>query len=172
MKNILKAFVVVLLFVAGVSAQAQTATVKIGYVDFAQIVSVMPGQDSINQKLQAHVSSLEAQLKAMQTEYEAKLNDYQAKQATMSQIIKQTKEKEIMDLQQRIEAFNQQAQYEIQNKQMELTQPLIDRIQNAIKAVGKENGFTYILNGNEQIILYSDGGINVLPLVKKKLGIK
>lgn len=170
MKNILKAFVIAVLFFASVQVNAQ-ANVKIGYVDFAQIVSLMPGQDSINQKLQKHVASLEGQLKAMQSEYEAKLNNYQATQATMSQIIKQTKEKEIMDLQQRIEAFNQQAQYEIQNKQMELTQPLIDRIQNAIKAVGKENGFAYILNGNEQIILYSDGGINVMPLVKKKLGI-
>lgn len=170
MKNILKAFIVVVLFVASINVQAQT-NVKIGYVDFAQIVSLMPGQDSINTKLQAHVASLESQLKTMQTEYEAKINDYQATQATMSQIIKQTKEKEIMDLQQRIEAFNQQAQYEIQTKQQELTKPLIERIQRAIKAVGKENGFTYILNGNEQIILYSDGGINVLPLVKKKLGL-
>lgn len=170
MKNILKAFVVVVLFVASMNVQAQT-NVKIGYVDFAQIVSLMPGQDSINTKLQAHVASLESQLKTMQTEYEAKINDYQATQATMSQIIKQTKEKEIMDLQQRIEAFNQQAQYEIQTKQQELTKPLIERIQRAIRAVGKENGFAYILNGNEQIILYSDGGINVLPLVKKKLGL-
>ena len=171
MKNILKAFVVVVLFVASSSLQAQS-NVKIGHVDFAQIVSLMPGQDSINTQLQKHVASLEGQLKAMQTEYEAKIGDYQATQATMSQIIKQTKEKEIMDLQQRIEAFNQQAQYEIQNKQQELTQPLIERIQKAIKAVGKENGFAYILNGNEQIILYSNGGINVLPLVKKKLGIQ
>jgi len=170
MKNILKSLVVIVLFVASMNVQAQT-TAKIGHIDFAQIVSVMPGQDSINKKLQVHVASLESQMKAMQNEYEAKVNDYQATQATMSQIIKQTKEKEILDLQQRIEAFNQQAQYEIQNKQMELTQPLIDRIQAAIKAVGKENGFTYILNGNEQIILYSEGGINVLPLVKKKLGI-
>lgn len=173
MKNILKAFVVIALFVSSLGVQAQALpNVKIGYVDFAQIVSLMPGQDSINKKLQAHVASLESQMKAMQVEYEAKVNDYQSTQATMSQIIKQTKEKEILDLQQRIEAFNQQAQNDIQNKQMELTQPLIDRIQNAIKAVGKENGFTYILNGNEQIILYADGGINVLPLVKKKLGIK
>ena len=80
MKNILKAFVVVVLFVASFGAQAQT-NVKIGYVDFAQIVAMMPGQDSINQKLQAHVASLESQMKAMQTEYEAKMSDYQATQA-------------------------------------------------------------------------------------------
>ncbi len=170
MKNILKTFAVIVLFIASISVQAQS-NVKIGYIDFAQVVSLMPGQDSINTKLKAHVASLESQMKAMQSEYESKVNDYQASQATMSQIIKQTKEKEIQDLQQRIEAFNQSAQSEIQKKQMELTQPLIQRIQRAIKAVGKENGFTYILNGNEQIILYSDGGINVLPLVKKKLGL-
>lgn len=170
MKNILKAFAVIVLFIASISVQAQS-NVKIGYIDFAQVVSLMPGQDSINTKLQAHVASLESQMKAMQSEYESKVNDYQSAQATMSQIIKQTKEKEIVDLQQRIEAFNQSAQAEIQKKQMELTQPLIQRIQRAIKAVGKENGFTYILNGNEQIILYSDGGINVMPLVKKKLGL-
>jgi len=171
MRNILKALVIIILFVASIGVQAQTS-VKIGYVDFAQIVSIMPGQDSINKKLQAHVASLEAQMKTMQNEYEGKINNYQATQATMSQIIKQTKEKEILDLQTRIEAFNQQAQYDMQNKQNELTQPLIDRILRAIKAVGKENGFTYILNGNEQIILYSDGGINVLPMVKQKLGLK
>lgn len=171
MRNILKAFIVIVLFVTSVGVQAQ-ANVKIGYIDFAQVVSLMPGQDSINRKLQAHVASLESQMKAMQNEYEGKINDYQSSQATMSQIIKQTKEKEILDLQTRIEAFNQQAQNDIQNKQMELTQPLIDRIQNAIKAVGRENGFAYILNGNEQIILYAEGGINVLPLVKKKLGLK
>jgi len=133
-------------------------------------MSVMPGQEEINKQLESHVAGLETQLQTMQSEYETKITDYQATQATMSEIIRQTKEKEIMDLQQRIEAFNQQAQYEIQNKQLELTEPLIKKAQEAIQAVAKENGFTYIINGNEQIILYA-GGTDILPLVKKKLGI-
>ena len=139
MKNILKLFVVLLVATFSMNVQAQ-AGLKIGYLDFQELITLMPGQEEINKKLDEHVSGLQSQLQAMQSEYETKVNDYQAGQATMSDIIKQTKEKEITDLQQRIEAFNQQAQVDIQNKQIELTQPLIDKAKRAIEDVAKENG--------------------------------
>jgi len=167
MKNIFKLFVVLLVAVFALNAQSQTAQ-KIGHVDFQELLSVMPGQDSINQALENFIAGLESQVQAMQSELESKYADYQANQATMSEIIRQTKEKEIMDLQQRMEAFNQQAQYEVQNKQVELSEPLLKKAQAAIEAVAKENGFTYIINGNEQILLYKSG-TDILPLVKKKL---
>lgn len=169
MKNIFKLFVVLLVAVFALNAQSQTAQ-KIGHVDFQELLSVMPGQDSINKALESFIAGLESQVQAMQSELESKYADYQANQATMSEIIRQTKEKEIMDLQQRMEAFNQQAQYEVQNKQVELSDPLLKKAQAAIEAVAKENGFTYIINGNEQILLYKSG-TDILPLVKKKLGL-
>jgi len=169
MKNIFKLFVVLLVAGFSLNAQSQTTT-KIGHVDFQELLAVMPGQDSINQALEAFIAGLESQVQAMQSELEAKYADYQANQATMSEIIRQTKEKEIMDLQQRMEAFNQQAQIEVQNKQVELSEPLLRKAQAAIEAVAKENGFTYIINGNEQILLYKSG-TDILPMVKKKLGL-
>lgn len=168
MKNILKLFVVALFVAFSIQSQAQTS--KIGHINFDELVSLMPGQDSINKALENFVSGLETQVQAMQSELEAKYADYQSNQATMSEIIRQTKEKEIMDLQQRMEAFNQQAQYEIQNKQYELSQPLLNKAQKAIKDVAKENGFTYIINSNVQILLYANG-TDILPLVKAKLGL-
>lgn len=167
MKNILKLFVVALFVAFSVQTMAQS---KIGHINFDELVSLMPGQDSINKALENYVAGLESQSMSMQTELESKYADYQANQATMSEIIRQTKEKEIMDLQQRIEAFNQQAQYDIQNKQFELTQPLLNRAQKAIEDVAKENGFTYIINSNVQILLYANG-TDILPLVKTKLGL-
>jgi len=155
MKNILKLFAVAL-FVVAFSVQSM-AQDKIGHINFDELVSLMPGQDSINKALESYVAGLETQAQAMQTELESKYADYQANQATMSEIIRQTKEKEIMDLQQRIEAFNQQAQYDIQSKQFELTQPLLNKAQKAIEDVAKENGFTYIINANVQILLYANG---------------
>ncbi len=168
MKNILKLFVVAL-FVA-FSVQSQVQTSKIGHINFDELVAQMPRQDSINKALENFVSGLESQVQAMQTELEGKYGDYQANQATMSEIIRQTKEKEIMDLQQRMEVFNQQAQYEIQNKQFELSQPLLNKAKKAIEDVAKENGFTYIINGNVQILLYANG-TDIMPLVKAKLGL-
>lgn len=168
MKNIIKLFVVIL--IAGFSFNAQAQTAKIGHINFQELLSIMPGQDSINKALEDYVGGLESQIQAMQAELEAKYADYQASQATMSEIIRQTKEKEIMDLQQRLEAFNQQAQYEVQNKQMELSEPLITKAKKAIETVAKENGFTYIINANDQVLLYKNG-TNIMSLVKSKLGL-
>jgi outer membrane protein len=90
----------------------------------------------------------------------------------MSSIIKATKEKEITDLQDRIQAFQQSAQKDISDKQTELITPFVDKAKKAIKDVAKEGGYAYILNAVEDILLYSEGGEDVAPQVKKKLGIQ
>jgi len=107
----------------------------------------------------------------MKSEFENKYMDYQSQSATMSDLIKQTKEKELQDLQARIDAFGQKAQQDMQAKQQELVQPFIDKAKAAVKEVAKENKYTYILNAIEDVVLYSEASDDVMGLVKKKLGI-
>jgi outer membrane protein len=121
--------------------------------------------------MEGYVKSLQGELQTMQSELEMKGADYQKNVATMSSIIKATKEKEITDLQARIEAFQQSAQQDLQTKQTELITPFVNKAKQAIKDVAKEGGFSYILNAVEDLLLYSEGGEDVTPLVKKKLGI-
>lgn len=151
---------------SGLSAQ------KFGHIDFAKLFQVMPGQDTIQQKYRQYADGLRAQMEAMQTEWETKIADYQSKVGTMTDIIKRTKEKELQDLQARIEAFQQQASQDLQAKEAELTSPLIERAKKAINDVAKENGFTYVFNSAEGLLLVSPPADDLLPLVKKKLGIK
>jgi outer membrane protein len=154
------------LMVSGLSAQ------KLGHVDFAKLFQQMPGQDTIQTKYKQYADGLKKQLEVMQTEWETKISDYQANAAGMSAIIKQTKEKELQDLQGRIEAFQQSAQQDLQMKESELTQPLIERAKKAIQDVAKENNYQYIFNSAEGLLLYSPASEDVMPLVKKKLGMK
>jgi outer membrane protein len=170
MKNIIKAIAVVILFAAFVPAQAQK-NVKLGHVDFGKVIEQMPGQDTVKKVMENYTKSLRDQLQTMQTELETKYSDYLANQATLSAIIKQTKEKEISDLQDRIQAFQQQAQQDVQDQETKLTTPFIEKAKKAINDVAKENGFTYVFNNVEGFILYLDGGEDVTPMVKKKLGI-
>ena len=53
----------------------------------------------------------------------------------------------------------------------ELVQPFIDKAKAAVKEVAKENKYTYIINSIEDVVLYSEASDDVMPLVKKKLGI-
>ncbi len=170
MKNLSKVLAIVLLIAVAASANAQKAT-KIGHIDFGKVLEQMPGQDTVKVVMEKYVQSLQGELQTMQSELEMKGADYQKNVASMSSIIKNTKEKEITDLQGRIEAFQQSAQKELSDKQTELITPFVDKAKAAIKAVAKEGNFAYILNGVEDILLYSDGGEDIAPLVKKKLGI-
>lgn len=171
MKNLLKILAIVMIIAVSANVNAQKAT-KIGHVDFGKLLEQMPGQDTVKGVMEKYVQSLQGELQTMQSELEMKGTDYQKNAATMSSIIKATKEKEITDLQGRIEAFQQSAQQDITAKQTELITPFVDKAKQAIKDVAKEGGFSYIMNAVEDILLYSDGGEDITPLVKKKLGIQ
>jgi outer membrane protein len=170
MKNLFKVVTVVVLIAVAANANAQKAS-KIGHVDFGKLLEQMPGQDTVKTVMEKYVQTLQGELQTMQSELEMKNADYVKNVATMSNIIKTTKEKEMTDLQDRIQAFQQSAQKELSDKQTELITPFVTKAKQAIKDVAKEGNFAYILNSVEDILLYSDGGEDVTPLVKKKLGI-
>ena len=90
----------------------------------------------------------------------------------MSNLIRQSKEKEIVDLETRIREFESSADMALQNKQLELVTPLIEKVQNAVNTVGKEKGFTYILDKAVGAVVYiGDDAIDITPDVKAKLGL-
>jgi outer membrane protein len=149
---------------------AQT-NAKLGYIDSNKILTEMPETDSLSKELKNYADYLDQQMQTMGQEYQKKVQDYQQNVAGMSDLIRQTKEKEITDLQQRIQAFQASADQDLQNKQQELFNPLIQKIKDAITAVGKENGYNYILDVGTGAVVYYQGD-DIMPLVKKKLGIK
>lgn len=145
------------------------ANLKIGYIDSNELLELMPEKDSVEGKLMEYQASLEKQIADMFTEYQTKVQQYRDNAATMSDIIKQTKEKEISDLETRIQQFQQTAEMDFQNKQAELYNPLFEKARKAIKEVAKENGYTYIFDISMGTLLYYESGTNVLPLVKAKM---
>jgi outer membrane protein len=172
MKNLLRIIVVFAFFIAISSSTQAQNSIKIGYIDFNTLITAMPGVDTVKIKLQKYQQSLSDQMDAMGAEFENKYLDYQSKSSGLSDLIKQTKEKELSDLQGRIDAFKSKAQQDFQAKQQELLQPIISKAKDAVKEVAKENKYTYIINSIEDIMLYAEPTDDIMPLVKKKLGIQ
>lgn len=171
MKKLVKLLFAVVLTM-GVSYGVNAQSLKIGHVDSASIMEIMPERAKVEQDLQAYAAELQSELQAMFGEYQNKMQDYQANQATMSNLIRQSKEKEILDLETRINEFQGNADMALQNKQMELVAPLVEKVQNAVNAVGQEQGFTYILNKATGAMVYiGDNAIDITADVKAKLGL-
>lgn len=173
MKTTLKISFAALLLFVGVSAFAQQQ-LKLGYINSAEVLSLMPERDSAQKNLEAYGKDLQDQFTGMQTEYSTKVQDYSKKAATYSDVIRQQVEKELTTLRSNIEEFTQIAQEDIAKKEQELMQPIIVKVRDAINSVGKDNSFTYIfdLSTGSLVFVNESSATNVLPLVKAKLGLK
>jgi outer membrane protein len=143
---------------------------KYGHVNSAELMQVMPGIDSVNIKLMDYHKELQILFENMLNEYQTKKEKLHKEAGTMSTAIRKLKEDELTALENRLQDFNAGVNDDLEEKQMELIAPFREKIQNAINEVAKENKYSYIFD--TQTLLYYDGGDDVTPLVKKKLGIK
>jgi len=169
MKKLMKfvAIAVLVFTTLGVSAQ-QT---KIGHIDMQELISAMPETITAKNQLQKKQEEIQKEFDSMKSQYQKLISDYQAKEATYSDIMKNTKQQEIQSLQSRIQQFSNLAQEELTKAENSLMQPIVERARKAINAVAKAHGFTYIIT--KAAILYEGtNAVDILPMVKQNLGIK
>jgi outer membrane protein len=167
--------IAVLMIVIALVGQSATAqSFKFGHINSDELIQSMPEYDSATVKLEKFRKELVNALELMQVEWNNKSDSYQKESKNLSDIVKQTKEQELMDIQKRIQDFQTNAQTQLQSKQTEVFQPIYSKVDKAIKDIGKENGFLYVFDVAKGALLYFDEtkSTNVMPLVKTKLGLK
>jgi outer membrane protein len=163
----LKAFVVVACFlVAGNVATAQT---KIGYISVDQVVVLMPATARIDSMVALYRQD------SVQPEYNRLITQYQWKDSVYRDTIKTPKAvrdevaKELPGYIYQIQNWGQIEQQALEVKQNELLAPIYRQVQDAIKAVAKERGYSHVL-ARESLIVMPDGD-NIFDLVLAKLKI-
>ncbi len=169
-KNLIGIFITALLFLRIHSAEAQN--LKFGHINSAELIQLMPQTKQADSTLKTFGESLDGQLKTMTAEYQGKLQDYQSKGDSLPEAIKKSKEKELGDLGNRIQDFQQTARESIQKKKEELYGPILKKAEAAIKELAKEKGYSYIYDTSGGTLLYAQEADNMMPLVKAKLGLK
>ncbi len=146
---------------------------KFGYISSQELIMSMPERDSAQVRLEKYSKELQDQLETIQVEFNTKLQDYQKNAPNLSDAVKQLKEKELGDLQNRFEEFQEVAQRDMQEMQAKLMAPVIKKANEAISKVGKENALAMVFDTAQGALVYFDEAqlTNILPMVKKELGI-
>ena len=163
----------ILIMAAMMAIPALAVAQKLGHINSQELIQAMPERAAAVAKLDTVANALESELTKMTDEYYSKVQDYQKNEASMTDAIKQTRQSELAEMEQRIQTFRQQAQQDLQKQQETLFAPIFEKAQKAISEVGKEEGFSYIFDTASQAIVFSaDNTEDVLPKVKKKLNIK
>lgn len=180
MKQKLIAFLVVMTIIT-TPLLAQTAPAsgltKIGYTNVDYIIGKLPESKVMQNQLEVTKAQLDKALGETYKEAQEKYEAYQKNGANMTDVIRADKEKELQNLQTRIQEMQNNAQTSLQTKQQQLLEPILTKVNNAIQEVGKESGFLYILNmdagaGTTPIILFAASEENnATNLILRKLGV-
>ncbi len=173
MRNLSK-FVAVISFIL-IAGTAFGQEAKFGHIDLQALIQVMPERTAAEADYTKQVQELEDQLGTMQKELESKYSEYITKRDSLSEIVRSARENDIQELQQRIQNFQMVAQQQLQQKQNEMLRPIFEKAQTAVGEVGKEKGLIYVfdVSGELGTVLYkSNESLDVMPLVKQKLGIQ
>ena len=162
-----KIFVIALAAFAGLSMQAQT----IGRVNFNEIVMLAPEMDAARETISASQKEAEETYAAMVEEYQGKLNQYQQKQASWTAAIRESKERELMEIQNRIQEFQQSISQELQQQQNQLTAPIQEKAQKAVQEIAKAKGIAVLFDFSQAIYFDESKVIDITPDARKAMGI-
>lgn len=156
----------------GASLSAQTAP-KYGHMNLGNLLELLPDTKKADDAIKAFANQLSATDdslgRALQAAAESLQKEYDAGNLTPLQA--QQRQAELQKQQEFIQKFEQDAQQKVSAKREELLKPILGKVDDAIKAVAKENGYAMIFDTSTGAMLFASDTDDVTALVKKKMGL-
>ncbi|WP_264544902.1 MULTISPECIES: OmpH family outer membrane protein [Flavobacterium] len=152
---------VMMLGASQMNAQAKTA-----HIDVNDLLSKMPEMTSAKAQLEKLSKTFDGEYSTMVTEYQTKMKKYEAEASTQTETANETRAKEMQDMGQRIQQYRDSAQKQLQDKEMEIVKPIMDKAKAAIIKVAKAKGYQYVMDSASLILA---DGPNLFEDVKKEL---
>jgi len=169
MKNFKLLLVTAMLFVGATSfVNAQS---KVAHIDTKLLVEAMPEMKAAQSQLEKLQTTYDAEIRSMMKEWETKVKQYDGEAVNKTEEENLKRVEEVQGMQKNIGDYRNQALQDLQKKEVDLLQPILEKARAAIQKVARAQGIQYVLDsatGNGVILA---DGTDLLSEVKKELGI-
>lgn len=169
MKRIKLLAVAIVLFIGATQMSAQT---KIAHIDTQELVSSMPEMKEAANELEKISKTYETELRNLASTFEARVKRYENEADSKTEEENMARAQELQDMQNNIQEYRQTAMRELEKKEQDIYQPLLEKAKKAIEKVGKEQGFDYILDSTLGSGVIMAEGKDLLEDVQRELKIK
>ena len=147
---------------------------KFGHVNSSDIIPLMSEYKAAQAEMEELVKQYQEELDYMQNEYSKKVDDYMKNRETLPESIRERREQELMESQQKMQQYYNDCEVNKNQKENQLMGAIEDKVLKAITAVGEEGGYVCIFNIAGGVVPYVSSTLttDVTEAVKAKLGIK
>ncbi len=169
MKNWTKLLVLLTITLAVVFA---ADGMKIGYIYSEQIMSEYQEAIDAMKKLEAEAVELQKVHEEMKQEYQKLIEDYEKRKMVSSEAWKKQKQKDIINKEQQLQQYQMEnfgQNGEIYKKEEAYLAPVLDKINETLKRIGDEQGYSYIIDASKGTIVFADEELDITKLVLEEL---
>lgn len=154
--------------------QAQPQVARFGFLSYNAIFEQMPEFAKAQESFAELKKKYEAEATRSEEEFQRKFAEFLHGQKDFPASIMQKRQAELQELMEKSTKFRRESRELLKKAQDELHKPMLDRLNEAIKAVGAEQGLMFILNtdGNTLPFINPERGVDVTDAILVKLGIK
>lgn len=145
---------------------------KFAHVNYAELVQLVPEADQARDKIAAATKEAQDTYQSMMEEFQAKYQQYQAKASSWTPAVRESKEKELSDIDARVKEFQQSIQVELQQQESALMAPIQKKVKETVEKLAKEGGYIYVFEKNSLMYINESMSVDLTPAARKLLGIK
>ncbi len=164
----MKRFVVLLLVCVGLVASPVMAEVqKIGYVDLQKALNLSAAGKVAKEKIKTKVQSYDVDVQQRQEELKKLKEDLEKQALLLSDEARNAKEREYQQKVKDYQRFTKDIQETLQQTDADLTRKILESLLKVVQDVGKNKGYTMVLEKTESSIVYADESIDMTDEVIK-----
>jgi outer membrane protein len=146
---------------------AMSAELKIGYIDLQKALTLSEAGKSAKARMGAEAQGYDAPLEARQKDLKKLKEELEKQSLVLSEEARAAKERDYQQKVKEWQRFTKDIQEELQQKEADYIRQILAELETIIKAMGKSEGYTLILEQAENFILYSDERIDLTEKVIK-----
>ena len=169
--TILKMKKILLIAAAAMFSFAATAQTKFAHVNFGELVQLMPEADSAMVQLEAANNEAQETYNSMVSEFQSKYDQFEQKQASWTPAVRESKQKELMDIQTRVQEFQQAIQQDMNQLQNTLMAPIYQKAQDTVRTLAEAKGVIYVFDSSTLLYVDSAQSIDITSEARAALGI-
>lgn len=146
---------------------------KLAHLSVSEIMMLMPETKAAETEIQQLSQTYQKEIKDLEDAIRAKDLQYKAERESLSPLMNQTRDKEVQDMIQSMQSYAQQAQQDVQKRQMDKIMPIQEKLLAAINTIADSQGIEYVFDstpGQGQTGLVFKGK-DLTEDVKKELGL-
>lgn len=151
------------------AAAAEAQTVKIGYINSAELMQDAPGSAEAQAQFDSEMQAAQDEIVRLQTELQNMDQALQQQQLTLSPEAKANRQQQ---LQVKAQEYEQRAgllQQQADSRRAELVQPIMDQITEVIEAIREEGNYAMIMDLVGGSIISADPALDLTQEVLRRL---